>query len=774
MVWQNWITLFITCIIFCITLIPKVRSFINNLYPAKGFGVLWEALDKKSYKYIVLIFMFIGTVVRLWKFGIIPSGFNQDGAMGAVDALALAHHATDRFGMWLPVHFTAWGFGQMSVLLSYLSVPFIALFGLNRFTARVAVVIISLLALWIIYSLVKLLIGRGAALAVMAFCAINPWQIMQSRWALDCNMLPHFFLFSIYFLILALKKNKKFLYLSMTFFGLTMYSYGIAWYTVPLFLAIAGAYLLSKKYLTIKELALSGITYLFIAGPIFGTMLVNTLKLSTIYTPFFTIPYFPGTARTADILFFSKDILTQLISNLKSTLNIVILQKPDLPWNTIPQYGVIYLFSIPFFLLGFIFILKSIIQRPVQKQIDLITIEPQEIADSNLPQELIDNNRPLYVIIILWLMISILSGLIINGVNVNRVNIIFYPMIILSGIGIYICIKRVKLLLTVILLIYMTAFAGFNLNYFGDHSKIIGEAFYEGFGEALEYVEDMDFDEIYVTNWTQSEGSWWVSEPLTLFHHHIDALYFQGKADAFTKKGKKLLPYKERYKYVDIQSLKNEPDKKVVYIVRSNEISKFENGGFKIINFSFFNVVFPSKEAQSSKPALEAGSNLVRNPSFEQETSAMTQMWESDQWDKNAGVTEVLYEKGLGHTGDSFVTIINHSVNDTRFKQVIEIKKDTMYRVTCWIKTEDVGEGQNGKGANISIEGIMESSRDIKGTTMGWEKVELYVKNENKKMVIITIGIGGYGAMNTGKASFDDVSVEEVQRIPEGAAMAKI
>ena len=63
-----------------------------------------------------LILLF--TLLRLYRFGSIPGGFNQDGAMAAVDALALAHHGTDRFGTFLPAHFTAWGYGQMSVLLS--------------------------------------------------------------------------------------------------------------------------------------------------------------------------------------------------------------------------------------------------------------------------------------------------------------------------------------------------------------------------------------------------------------------------------------------------------------------------------------------------------------------------------------------------------------------------------------------------------------------------------------------------------------------------------
>ena len=48
--------------------------------------------------------LFVGFAIRVWQFGMIPDGMNQDGAMAAVDAKALADHGTDRYGMYMPVH----------------------------------------------------------------------------------------------------------------------------------------------------------------------------------------------------------------------------------------------------------------------------------------------------------------------------------------------------------------------------------------------------------------------------------------------------------------------------------------------------------------------------------------------------------------------------------------------------------------------------------------------------------------------------------------------
>lgn len=82
--------------------------------------------------------LFLGIVLRCIYFGQIPAGINQDEAMGAVDAFALSKYATDRYGVFMPVHFTAWIYSQMSVFQSYCMIPFIKIFGFNTVAVRSA------------------------------------------------------------------------------------------------------------------------------------------------------------------------------------------------------------------------------------------------------------------------------------------------------------------------------------------------------------------------------------------------------------------------------------------------------------------------------------------------------------------------------------------------------------------------------------------------------------------------------------------------------------
>ena len=51
------------------------------------------------------------------------------------------------------------------------------------------------------------------------------------------------------------------------------------------------------------------------------------------------------------------------------------------------------------------------------------------------------DKKNLIILILIWLIVAFISGLIINNVNVNRINIIFYPMIIITGVGIYASVK---------------------------------------------------------------------------------------------------------------------------------------------------------------------------------------------------------------------------------------------------------------------------------------------------------------------------------------------
>lgn len=519
----------------------------KKLYKNSG-SLLEMSISDRLYWTIFVFFALVAVFVRVYKFGQIPGGFFQDGAMAAVDGKALADHGTDRYGMSLPVHLTAWGYGQMSALLSYMMVPFIKLLGFSSLSARMPLLIISLLGLGALYLFSRDAFGKKAALLIFAFGCIAPWHFMQSRWALDCNLYPHFFLFGIYFLnrTLKAKRRKLNLSVSMVMFGLCMYCYGIAIYTMPVFLVTACIYLLVKKEVSIPEALLALVVWLVVSWPFILVMAINFFKWDTIEIGPFTLPYFPDSRRSSDILFFHDpkySFLTQLLYDIKCLLLVVFVQAPDKPWNSMPAYGTIYLFSMPLVLLGLGWTLLQFRKNTAA------------------------------ALLILFYITGLWCGICTIGVNVNRINIIFYPQIIFAALGIYLTVRSFSSvpLRAGLAAVYMVSFALMCVCYFGENSKSLEYYFYKDFGDAMQSIKDDDAEKLYITATMHDDERENLSEILTLFYHETDAEYYQGKT---CPEG--LLPFNERYTFAPMEDIEIDPEEDAVYVAAAEELDCFD------------------------------------------------------------------------------------------------------------------------------------------------------------------------------------------------------
>ena len=463
----------------------------------------------------VLILFF--TLLRLYRFGSVPGGFNQDGAMAAVDALALTNHGTDRFGTWLPAHFTAWGYGQMSVLLSYCMVPFFRLFGMNAVTARLPMLLWSFAGMAAAYGFLRRLLNRRAALLGLLFLCICPWHFMQSRWALDCNVFPHAFLLGLALLYRGAEKPAA-LCGSMVFFALGMYSYGVAFLSVPLFLLLACILLLAQKRIRLGQALLCALIYFAISFPIYGTMLINAMGWETVKLPFVTMPYFPDSVRANDMIFYSAEPLRQLAVNAKALWNVGFLQGHDLPWNAIDGFGTVYRCSWPLLAFGLI----------------LCLVRAFRDADPR--------RRLGCALLLLFWLCGLFTGLCVNSVNVNRLNLLFYAHVLFIVIALEELLRFHRFTALPLLACYLLCAGLFFHNYFGPWSEQIRDLFYEDFLTAVETAGERDFEKLIITPDTQFTGSRQVSEILTLFALDLDAEYYRGETDD-------PVPYRERFSY---------------------------------------------------------------------------------------------------------------------------------------------------------------------------------------------------------------------------------
>ena len=529
--------------------------------------------QKANYKqrlvfWVILIFAFF---IRFLSLDSIPPGINQDEAMGALDAWALSQYGTDRYGIPWPVHFKAWGYSQMSVLLAYTMIPFIKLFGFSTFVIRIPMVLASTAGIALVYLVARKFYTANLSLAMMAFAAINPWQFMQSRWSLDCNLFPHIFLLGFYLLLCGLEK-RKYLYLSMVFFGLTFYCYGIAVYSVPVFLFVYAAWCLWKKELNFREILISVCIFLIVALPEILTMFINMFKLPTIETPLFTIPYFPETIRGNDILFLNFSFY-QLGRNAMSLLKQVFLQSPDYLFNTLPEFGPMYHVSTPFMFLGIVLFAKRF----------FIKVKDLFCTRNATRQQTLDLALLGFFIMGIWV------GLLTFEVNVNRINIIFYPLIFFTVFGISAFIqwlakwtdnilqyfkKKTPLTGRILTVGFLTGYCILSLNFFTQYFRTFPAEIRTMFNvDFLSIIKEADESEDYDTLYVSSNMGWQtnyrMAEILTQYSCRIDALYYQELTNETG--GRALLPYSERYHFVDIRS-ETSFNTDALYVIHRNDL----------------------------------------------------------------------------------------------------------------------------------------------------------------------------------------------------------
>ncbi len=478
--------------------------------------------------------LLFGILMRCAWFPDIPGGVNPDEAMAGVDAWALAQYGTDRFGVRYPVHFSAWQYSQMSVLLSYCMAPLIKLFGFNTFSVRLPMLVASCGSIVLVYLVGKKLFSEETALAVMALTAINPWHFMQSRWSLDCNLFPHVFLLAFYLLLLGFEK-RRYLYLSMVFFGLTFYCYGVAVYAVIPFLTVFFLWCLFKRQYRFYEAVLCALIVILIGLPEVLVLAINKapwrFHWRSIETPFFTMSYFPESIRKYDILFLNFSF-EQLGRNLLAMLKCCFLQAPEWLFNSIPAFGTMYHISIPFTLVGIVTYTKALFtERDSARQTKMLA---------------------------LWgfLITGIWVGAVTFEVNINRINIIWFPLLFMCGYGIKYILDwfgrrkgNVRIAARAMAVCYGLLAVLFFGSYFTYYRENIKEYFNVDFLQAVSTADRMEqYDRLYITGSLGWQFNVKATEILTQYQCRIDAKYYQQETNVTG--GRELLPYNERYHFI--------------------------------------------------------------------------------------------------------------------------------------------------------------------------------------------------------------------------------
>lgn len=126
------------------------------------------------------------------------------------------------------------------------------------------------------------------------------------------------------------------------------------------------------------------------------------------------------------------------------------------------------------------------------------------------------------------------------------------------------------------------------------------------------------------------------------------------------------------------------------------------------------------------------------------------------------GLSKFIRDSGEKYSESNSYKIESPEFNDATFYKELEVTQNTVYKVTCMVKTQDVvpfAINTDG-GANISIIEEPEISKSITGTN-DWQKIEMYFNSKHRTNIKIGFRLGGNTGKAKGTAWFSDFKLEK-------------
>lgn len=187
-------------------------------------------IKKNIYSLIFCGIILLSVVLRFYQLGTNPPSLDWDEASSGYNAYSILKTGSDEYGNKMPLTFRSFDDYKPPVYI-YLTVGSVALFGLTEFAVRFPAAIIGVVAVIAVYFLTQEILQnwdkklrQHIALTASLFLAISPWHLQFSRAAFEGNIGICFLTISLVFFFKGIKKSWYF-FLFALFFILSFYSY---------------------------------------------------------------------------------------------------------------------------------------------------------------------------------------------------------------------------------------------------------------------------------------------------------------------------------------------------------------------------------------------------------------------------------------------------------------------------------------------------------------------------------------------------------------------
>lgn len=442
---------------------------------------------------LIISFLFLALLTRVFLLGGFPVSLTIDEADHAYNAYSLLHTGRDEWGAKVPLIFKTVGDYTPPTVI-YSMVPAIAIFGNTELAARLPLAVIGSLAVFVwFYILRHLRFNRAASLLSAIWLAVLPWHVHMSRYGHEAIAASTFLLLGLAFFLRSLRRQSFFDFsLCLSFFSLSVWSYFDRLFPPLLFIVLLVLNRHRLKFL--------------VALP--SKLLISTLPLFVFTIPFFyllfTTPAITARAAATSILR-DPGLNPYLHHGIYTSFTQKVFDN-DL-YRIFHHWSAKYL---NYFDLRFWFWKAQGLTLPGYPDVGLLHLTDLPIFAAGVFALTISRNRLLRRLILFWFLIGPLAAsFTMNEQHVQRslVWMPFFGLVIASGFQ-YLHLRIRKLLPIEYLVLSAISLAVFADIYFTHFPRFFSEYWHYGYKQIAQYAcQNIDrYDNILISETFGSLG----------------------------------------------------------------------------------------------------------------------------------------------------------------------------------------------------------------------------------------------------------------------------
>lgn len=450
---------------------------------------------------LLILVVLAAAVLRFNQLGTNPPSLTWDEASWGYNAYSIGIDGRDEFGRLMPFDYLE-SFGDFKPpVYAYLDVIPVKIFGLNEFSTRFPSAFFGTLTVIVTYFLAKKLFDKSDSkitfkqvdldipLMSAFILAFSPWHIMLSRAAFEANISTFFIVTGVWLFLESLHRKRYLLLLSVFFFVLSIYTFNSARIVAPLILICLsiGSYkiLLENK----KALTVSIIVGLILILPAFKFLTsaqaglrykevnifsdINLIKNSNQEVVNDHNIWWSKMIHNRRVVY-GREFLKHYFDNLSPQF--LYISGDENPKFSTGDVGQMYLWDLPFILIGFLFLIRNKVRN--------------------------------WWIFFVWIIIGIIPAALARETpHALRIEGTLPVWQMITAYGFILLINSIKKYKKIAVAIFMIAFS-FNALYFlhGYYSHYPLEHSIEwqyGYKESIRYVSTVEnnVDKIYITNY---------------------------------------------------------------------------------------------------------------------------------------------------------------------------------------------------------------------------------------------------------------------------------